>query len=798
MRIAINKVRRDLWANKGRTLLVILSIAVGVFALGLTGSSNLLMARQLRDSHLASHPSTVLMWLNGAVQQDTVDSLSKMDGVTGMDGVSDVSVKWKSSPDDEDWQDGSLVTVYDYEDQVFDRFTLKSGVWPHDRAINVEDAHVAGFGAPAVGQSVYFEVNDRPREYHIVGSLTDPYQFPPPFGQNAYFYVTRDTLRQISGVEGYTMLRMTITDYSEDRAYEMADLVEDKLEEQGLSVGYVYPVAPEEHFLQSMMNGIGVILSVMAFASLGLSTILVINTMNALIAQQIPQIGIMKAIGAVRKQIVQLYLAMVIVYGLVSLLIAVPLGAVFGVLMTNWMLYLMNTPPAGFSIIPSVLLIQIFMGMLTPIAAAAYPVLRGAAIRVARALQQTGLGSGNYGTRRIDRWMGRIHNLPRIAVLSLRNTFRRPGRVIMTLVTLTLAGAIFMMVISAQHSLNATIDKIFASFGFEVMVGFEQNQRIDEVIPMIETRPDVAFAEMWGFFGGDAWLVDENGDKGEVYEINPRGVPRNSQLFKPELTEGRPLHPDDGRAMLLNQKVAGKMGVVPGDKLTVDLGNNTESTWTVVGLVFDLGGDDQDTAFMYLDEINEVTNNTGRGSVAEVQVNEETLAMQKAVEKDLEEYLKANSIGVAFTDTALEYKQQAASQFNVLVTILMIMTLLMGAVGSMGLSGTLSINVIERRREIGVMRAVGASSRDVTMIFSGEGLMLGLISWLIATPISLLIGPVFVKMVGSAIDFPAQYIPAVGGIWVWLVVVIILSLLASWLPARRATRISVNESLAYE
>lgn len=798
MRIALNKVRRDLWANKGRTVLVILSIAVGVFSLGLTGSSNILMAKQLRDSHLASNPSTVLMWLNGVVQQDTIESLSKMDGVTGMDGIADVGIKWKSSADDEEWQDGSLVTIEDYQHQGFDHFTLKSGVWPHDRTVNVEDAHVAGFGAPAVGESIIFEVNDRQREYHIVGSLHDPYQFPPPFGQHAYFYVTRDTLRQITGVEGYTMLRMTISDYSEDRGYEMADLVEDKLEEQGISIGYVYPVAPDEHFLQEMMNGVGVILSVMAFASLGLSTILVINTMNALIAQQIPQIGIMKAIGAVRKQIIQLYLAMVIIYGLVSLLLAVPLGAVFGVLMTNWMLYMMNTPPADFTIILSVLLIQIFMGMLTPILAAAYPVLRGAAIQVARALQQTGLGSGTYGTRRIDRWMGRIRNIPRIAVLSLRNTFRRPGRVIMTLVTLTLAGAIFMMVISAQHSLNATIDKIFASFGFEVMVGFEQNQRIDEIIPMIESRPDVEFAEMWGFFSGDAWLKGENGKNGDVQEIYPRGVPRNSQLFKPELTEGRPLHPDDGRAMLLNQKVARKMGVKPGDKLVVEIGDSSASTWTVVGLVFDLGGEDQDTAFMYLDEINSVVNNIGRGSVAEVRVVEETLAMQKKVEKDLEEYLEGNSIGVSYTDTALEYKQQAASQFNVLVTILMIMTLLMGAVGSMGLSGTLSINVIERRREIGVMRAVGASSRDVTMIFSGEGLMLGLISWLLATPISLLIGPVFVKMVGNAIDFPAQYIPAVGGIWVWLIVVIVLSLLASWLPARRATRISVNESLAYE
>jgi len=139
-----------------------------------------------------------------------------------------------------------------------------------------------------------------------------------------------------------------------------------------------------------------------------------------------------------------------------------------------------------------------------------------------------------------------------------------------------------------------------------------------------------------------------------------------------------------------------------------------------------------------------------------------------------------------------------AAQFSILTQLLMMMTVLMAIVGSMGLSGTLSINVIERRREIGVMRAVGASSKDVGFVFTGESLMLGLTSWLIALPIGLGVGPTFVKALGNVIDFPAEYHPATHGVWIWLGIVIVLSIIASWVPARRATRISVNESLAYE
>ena len=76
--------------------------------------------------------------------------------------------------------------------------------------------------------------------------------------------------------------------------------------------------------------------------------------------------------------------------------------------------------------------------------------------------------------------------------------------------------------------------------------------------------------------------------------------------------------------------------------------------------------------------------------------------------------------------------------------------------------------------------------------------MLGLVSWAAAIPIGLTVGPVFVKSLGNVIDFSAEYFPAFHGIWIWLGIVVVLSILASWVPARRATRISVNESLAYE
>ncbi len=796
MKTAFRKVWRDLWRNFGRTVMVILSIAVGVMAVGMVVSGNQLVLGQMAQSHLDSNPSHGALFLSGLVNEDTIRSLRRVPGVEDIEGFADATIRWKSSLDGE-WHDGHITTYPSFEHRIFDQQIMIEGDWPNEKNITVESAHIDSFGAPGLGGTVYFEINERARPLEIHGVVRDPFEWPLPFGNNASFYVTPDTFQRIAGFRGYDNLRITLTDYSEENFHIVADRINDKLQKIGVSVGFAEPFHPEEHYLQEMINGVGMVLSVMAVGSLGLSTLLVINTINALIAQQIPQIGIMKAVGALRRQISGLYLSIILVYAILSLIIAVPLGAYAGNAMAEWMLYLLNVPAIPFEILPEVLLLQILVGLLIPLLAGLYPVLRGVAIPAARAISQTGLGRGEYGRRFVDRLMARVRGLPRMAALSLRNTFRRPGRVLLTLLTLIFSGAIFMMVFSTQFSFEQTIDKIFAGFGYEVQINFRQYQRIDEIIPLIESRPNVANAEMWTFRTAETRIPGSSGP-GSEYEVFVRGVPSHSPMFNPELTAGRMLDPEDGQAILLNQKLAGKMGVKVGDKIIIDLPDVGDTTWTVVGLVFDLNGRDQNTAFANIDVFNRALNNVGNSAVAMVQATEQNLAVQKAVERDLREFFEAKGMEVYYSAVASEDRDQASAQFGVLTQILMIMTILMAAVGSMGLSGTLSINVIERRREIGVMRAVGASSRDVGYIFVGEGLMLGLVSWAAAIPIGLSVGPIFVKSLGSVIDFPAEYFPAYHGIWIWLGIVVVLSILASWVPARRATRISVNESLAYE
>ncbi|WP_416181041.1 ABC transporter permease [Bellilinea sp.] len=109
------------------------------------------------------------------------------------------------------------------------------------------------------------------------------------------------------------------------------------------------------------------------------------------------------------------------------------------------------------------------------------------------------------------------------------------------------------------------------------------------------------------------------------------------------------------------------------------------------------------------------------------------------------------------------------------------------------------MNVLERTREIGVMRAIGAGDRQIMNIVLVEGLLIGLLSWLLsvlaAVPISrLLANTINNALFGAAA--PLTFAP--WSLLVWLGIVLVLSALASVLPARAAARLTIREVLAYE
>jgi putative ABC transport system permease protein len=339
-------------------------------------------------------------------------------------------------------------------------------------------------------------------------------------------------------------------------------------------------------------------------------------------------------------------------------------------------------------------------------------------------------------------------------------------------------------------SLNRMLDVVINDFGFNIMMAFDRPERTEKLVQTAQSVPGVERAEAW-----DIRQVNLQLTSGEDLPTQIWAVPPDTKMFQFNIDEGRAFLPEDDRAILVNRKVALDYGLKVGDSVTLSV-DGQKSDWTIVGLVINLNNGQKD-CFVPLPALARTLGSANRTSVVVVDLVGEDPALENAVIDRMREQFAAkglnpvNIMGINLVRKTNQY------QFNLLVNILLTMAVLAAIVGSLGLAGTMSINVVERGREIGLMRAIGAASPAVAGVFVGEGLLLGVISWMLAVPLSIPGGILFSKALSAAL-MPLDFYFSFQGAVAWLLIVGVLAVIASLWPALSATRISVRESLAYE
>ena len=688
--------------------------------------------------------------LSGIVTDDDLARLARVPGVLGIEGIRNLGARWQANPNAA-LRDVLITIRPNYVDQKFNTIQLLSGTWPDRDGIAVEQSTVDTFRMPTSG-TLTLLIDEREREFKITGVVQDLGVYPPAYGGSPRLYMSPETAEMVFGVSGYDRLRVQVPVFSEKAAQDTVDRLKTQLEKMGAPV-FIYQIQPpNKHPMQDIVNGMMLILNVMAIVSLGLGLLLVINTVNAIVAQQVPQIGVMKAMGGTTRQMLSLYLSGVLVYGVLAVFIAVPLGVAFAARMSSGMLATMAIPrDPVLRVSNQAVTQQLLVGLLVPLLAALWPVFSGVRLTVRDAISNYGI-SASYGKGLLDRLLARWRGLPRLLALTLRNTFRRKGRVALTQIALVMAGVVFIMVISSAESFSHTVTFLTNSLGFKVQIGFQRPVRNEEVQAIIAAQPNVEHVEMSLFEGSTAYRGKDD-VKGEDIFLN--GVQPDSQLIKLPLIQGRWLLPADDHAVVLTNEVAGKLGVQIGDPIWISLGGQ-KIEWVVVGTVFDLSNLQRNTYIsrpVYAAEVGL----TGHGTSASVSTLPDDGATRLRVESRLREALNARGLRVAGTNTYEAERVRMENIYGLIMVMLLTMAALIALVGAVGLAGTLSINVLERRREIGVMRAIGASSLTIARLFIGEGLLLGLLAWLIAIPLSIPVGQVFVAVIGQVLNFPINY-----------------------------------------
>jgi putative ABC transport system permease protein len=357
-----------------------------------------------------------------------------------------------------------------------------------------------------------------------------------------------------------------------------------------------------------------------------------------------------------------------------------------------------------------------------------------------------------------------------------------------------MGGAIFIAVFNVRVTLHDYIGQIGKYFVADVSLDFDRPYRLIEIEQKVLNIGGVQRVEGWQFVSGE--VLDENS---QVLEnINIFGPPADSQLIEPILVAGRWIQAGDVRKLVVSEGTLQYFpDLEPGDPIRLKI-DGREEDWEVVGIFkfVDREGVLAYAPYEYVSRMNHLVN---RAYSFRLVTDKHDRSHQDAKAEELDKYFRDMGFKVRIAEAGRASLDTAVESLDTLVVFLLIMAVLTAIVGSMGLTGTMGMNVLERTREIGIMRAIGADDRAVMRTVITEGVFIGMISFGLAIVLSVPFTYLLSTIVSLAVfQTPIDVVFTYSGYAIWLGLVLALSALASILPARNAARLTIREVLAYE
>ncbi len=795
------KIWRDLWSNKTRSVLVTLSIAVGVGTIGMIYNAAHIIQRDLYAQFRQGNPAHVFLYVS-PFPKEIAEAAEGIREVKQAQARRVVQAEiWSSNGSFENLNLHVLPNASSFE---INRLVMEQGSFPpkvREIVLERQSAKLLGY---EIGDKVFIKLaDDRQYELTLSGIAHDVNEIPYAILGDATAYVSMDTLRWMGEIAAYNRLEVVVQgeDVEKADALEVAEKIKKRiLEPAGYQVFSIRIPGvgsdPGDHWAHNQIRGFILILQIMSIMATLLSGGLIINTVSAILIQQTKQIGILRAIGASRKQIISMYLLNVLIFAVAGFLLALPFGLVGSWWLSNFAARFLNFNVTQVNLTWQVFLIQAGVAILMPIGVAIYPILNGTRISVYEAIYQYGLGDRKRVSR-LEQLLSRIRSVNPPLLLSLRNTFRHKSRLVFTLGTLTLAGAMFIASFSTYSSLMAQIRDV------ERYVAFDARLSLPRGVSKVTAEREAQRVEGIGYAEG--WAISEGvivrPDLSESQGIEIVGLPPDSKTLHPKLLTGSWLAslPNSRQVVVNADLVLEEPEIQVGKEIQVKVAGRTH-TFVVVGIV-------SKHIFgprIYMD-FTALSRLTGRpNEVDEIRVLAEegklsSPATQNLLAERLQERFRNAGISKRSSVTRASFFSEFTEVFNIILFVLLLMAGLLALVGSLGLSGTLGINIMERMREIGVLRAVGAANQALVKIVLAESMVVSLVSWIMGAITSAISSPILAAVVIYAVlETQMNFRYSMIGLLLWFGVILLIGVFSSLLPARRAALLQVREVLDYE
>ena len=780
------KAISDFWTERARTALVVLAIALGISAFASVLSSYAILTRELDRGYLETNPASAVLRVV-RIDDQVVNTILQNPEVSDAEPRRTVTGQIKAGP--VQWRNLTLFVVKDYGDIRVSKLAPQQGAWPPATGEILIERDAFQVAKANIGDKVTVKTaNGKEQQLVVSGSVHDVGQAQARMENIVYGYINLATLVQLGEEPYFDQLNILVKNKRVDRDHieRVANEVKTLLESRGYPVTRVEIPRPGKHPHSDLTGILLLAMSSFGLFVLLLSGILVVNLLTALMASQVRQIGVMKAIGGTRWQIARIYFGQALFLGIAAVAVSIPLGVIGSRALCDYMAMFLNFDINSYAVPVWVYLLVAIVGIAAPLIASAYPVWKGTGVPVRVALTDFGLSRTTFGASAFDRLLVRIGGTFGPLAFAIRNCFRRRARLALTLLTLAAGGLFFLSALNIRSSIINTLDRMFGARKFDLSVIFSNPAEWERMKRAISKTQGVTAAEGWFF---------SEGSLGPDTRFTVAALPLDTKLLDLEMLGGRWLQPGDTNALVINNSLASRSPAFRvGETLTLRIGS-IESSWRIVGLAKEAYA--PATAYIPLDFLQK--QEPGMVNSLRLALAQNDFDSISIVKENLDRNLEQEGLRARGSSSKAEMRFGFDQHMLMIYVFLVVMSAIVGSVGALGLMTTMSLNVLERRREMGVLRALGATPRVVWLMVIVEGLVIGLLSWtiaaLLAWPVSKVLGDALVgAMLRGGLDFVFEPV----GLLIWLAVSISVSVAGSFLPAWKASQTTVREALAYE
>ena len=789
MNTTLKKTLSDLRANPGRSALVIFALVIGLWGVGSIFVSYAILKNDLNENFTRTNPPHV------TVTADSFDRLELAAFRNRPDIESaefrDLSIQ-RIEVFPNQWLPLWIFAVEDFRNPQLARIYREQGNQIPDPGSLLIERNGQLVSNLKIGSRAKIRVVGKILEAPISGISFDPAQAPATQDAFIYSYVDKKTYTKITGEAADQRLIFRLKNVNSKQEIQTAakKILED-FERQGINVKTVNIPKFNEHPHQWQLNTLIALQGSIGLLAFLMGAVLVSQLMAATLAREMRQIGILKAIGATRFHVLKLYMTMVLLFGAMSSVIAIPLAVLSGYAFARFVAKILN-----FEVLTTTLPVALYLslmaaGLLLPILFSLRALLKGADVSVYNALSDYGIRQDTYAHH-----AGAVSKLPLSVTmqLALRNTLRRKKRLAITVGTLVLGVAIFSTGFNVRQALVEFLAHTSNSMKHDVQVVLKEQIPLQQALAPFKSLGNVNRIEAWN--GGRGRV--QTGRISTTSGIGIVALPYDTDLVQWDVLQGRWLQASDEPEIVMNQQAAETFGnPVVGGYYPIDIKGKTLNA-KLVGIVKEF-----DVAKIYIDKNRYdvlVNPNHLINSLMFVADNKDfdKLVSLKA---DIENAIASSDLDILYIMSKTERAKIIYDHLNIILTLFALLSLLVLVVGALGMASATGISVMERTREIGVLRAIGATPKMIYRLFVVEGMVMSIVSillgLLLAWPLSVVASAFFGDLILGT-KTPLDYAFSNVGLVITVIVILIFGWLASRIPARKAIAVSTREALAYE